>query len=50
MQNFIIIDEGTLDHVFECSECGEVMRFSGDLDKEDAIELCSECHECDEVV
>lgn len=30
MNNLTLLDDGTLDTVFECSKCGEDIRFSGE--------------------
>lgn len=56
---FYLVDDGTMDTVVQCSECGECERFnfgSGDYDDdytydefvEDCIDNAQETHECNE--
>jgi hypothetical protein len=49
---FRLIDDGTLDTVLECSECGDTLRFdSGSLDPDNRVgeahEIALAEHECE---
>lgn len=48
-----LIDDGTLDSVFQCGQCGKVERYdsetlgrSEDEDMEEILEIVSSEHEC----
>ena len=50
---FKVMDDGTLDTVLQCEECGEELRFpeTSDIPEEDRIPYCldlaTETHECE---
>lgn len=52
MSHFILVDDGTLDTVLQCRECGEQLRFTYDREEdfEEWMEWCfteaEEQHEC----
>lgn len=48
MRNWIVIDDGTLDTVLKCPDCGMVLRFTPeDLSLADCIAIADEDHACE---